>query len=798
MTRSRSVSVSSDAASKVSLTTPPPVEPPPLFIAASSASQIVTVDMEQNDIDLADGEEVSITANGLALLNGFLDHLLFSFLASAKSTQLSALRPAIADVLKPRLANQVVSTADEELGEYMGGSDEDELQEFRGGRAPHGEFDLVRAWKLARLRCMVYTRLGDLEEEEEDEHIAREGLDEAGGFPRRYSGHAGNITPAAAIFLTSIIENLGEHALVIASENARNRLFAAARLAAKSSSNADGTDMKMIVDETDMEKLALNSTLGRLWRSWKKGMRTPALSRALSRESFIRRSSASHKPSISATDIDHPIEEESRPKSIEPADIALPMNDDDVYEIENGGFWLDVEEAETMQAAVAQKVRPRSLQIVSRVGAMSLTPSSPNYPSTWPATNSPKHNRAQSVPVQIDLFKSGDQGALRESQPWLETVTETEGNEAVVTAEPSSSINDKEEVASHTSKDEMPEKTAVEDPARPSTEQNQTTSGEDTAENDRQRSSSGDEIVEGHGTYQKPNLNNLSLQRPRRKASKDTSKKETPSSPAVEDQATSVDNRDDPQLPMQGAAVRHDVSSPIKQNASPAGDSFPPLVYREKSQHISHGSAPTSHPRQLETNAEPSTEDSVNNTNNGSQRDSLRSRHTSSLYSESIGAPHSASDDSEGSVYRSIHSRSVSRAASQAASTRSQPLPDDLSRDRVAVQRVYVGSSTSQASIRSRRSVSISDKRPLTSSSATSNVSTKLKVLIGRHPGETDVPVPAPPRRSSDASKFTGDDADETTLDQLIKSDETIRFTLTPRTMREIEVSLKILKTGMI
>lgn len=117
---------------------------------------------------------------------------------------------------------------------------------------------------------------------------------------------------------------------------------------------------------------------------------------------------------------------------------------------------------------------------------------------------------------------------------------------------------------------------------------------------------------------------------------------------------------------------------------------------------------------------------------------------------------------------------------------------------RVAVQRVYVGSSTSQASIRSRRSVSISDKRPLTSSSATSNVSTKLKVLIGRHPGETDVPVPAPPRRSSDASKFTGDDADETTLDQLIKSDETIRFTLTPRTMREIEVSLKILKTGMI
>ena len=230
LTRSRSVSMSSDGPARSMLSSPPPVDPSPAFIAASSASQIVSVDMDQNEVIPHDGEEGCINSNSLSLLNGFLDYLLFSFLASAKSTELTALRPAIADVLKPRLAKEVIAAADEELGEYMGDDEEAELQEFRGGHAPHGEFDLVRAWKLARLRCMVYTRLGDLEEEEEDEYIAREGLDETAGAPRRFSGHAGNITPAAAIFLTSIIEYLGEHALLIAGENARNRVFSAAHV----------------------------------------------------------------------------------------------------------------------------------------------------------------------------------------------------------------------------------------------------------------------------------------------------------------------------------------------------------------------------------------------------------------------------------------------------------------------------------------------------------------------------------------------------------------------------------------
>ncbi|EED17849.1 conserved hypothetical protein [Talaromyces stipitatus ATCC 10500] len=781
LTRSRSVSVSSDATPKAMLSSPPPVDPSPAFIAPSSAAQIISVDMEQNEVMVSD-EEGCINSNSLALLNGFLDYLLFSFLASAKSTQLSALRPAIADVLKPRLAREVVAAADEELGEYMGGGDEDELQEFRGGRAPHGEFDLVRAWKLARLRCMVYTRLGDLEEEEEDEYIVREGLDESGGAPRRFSGHAGNITPAAAIFLTSIIEYIGEHALVIAGENARNRVFSAARLASKLA-NPEGANQKMTVEESDMEKLALNSTLGRLWRTWKKGIRSsPILARSFSRESFARRSTTpSSKSAFAITDDiygrdsrvdEHAEEKESRRRSIEPASIALPMNEKDVDEIEVPGLWVGEEEAETMQAAIAQKVRPRSL-IVSRCSGPP-TPTSPSrYPGTWPATNSPQHSRAQSVPVHIEIFKKADRSPVREAGLSLETVTENEGNETVLTTE-APTLEDRNVTSTS-----IPKKTEErsENELQPLATVSQTTSNEDIAHS-MPGDAPGDEIVEGQGTYQRPKLNSLSMQRPKRKQSKDTTKKEGPDTYVVENRA---DYRDD-HPSMQGGEMGRGVqSAPTQQNALHADD----VSYaHESAQTILHPIAPTSHPRQLETDKQTTVEENINNLPRHSPNPSQQA---SSFYTESIGAPHSTSDDSEGSIHRSI----PSRAASHAASVRSQPRQDDPSpgRERATVQRVYGPTTTSQASIRSRRSTSISEKRPLTSGSGASNVSSKLKVLIGRHPAEVDVPLPAPPRRSSDASRFAaGDDADEAALDELIKSDETIRFTLTPRTMREIEM----------
>lgn len=179
---SRSTSISSDGQlPRIYLLVPPPVTPQPAFIASSAASQIITADQEFNTADFVGDDHDDVTAgpgsspagalvtpSALANLNGFLDHLLYNILAVSKSTQLSCIRPAVSDVLKPRLAREVVAAADDELSEYMGGEG-DEQFDFRGGQEPAGDFDLVRSWKRTRLRCMVYTRLGDMEEDDEDE-----------------------------------------------------------------------------------------------------------------------------------------------------------------------------------------------------------------------------------------------------------------------------------------------------------------------------------------------------------------------------------------------------------------------------------------------------------------------------------------------------------------------------------------------------------------------------------------------------------------------------------------------------
>lgn len=761
-TRSRSVSVSSEMTSRNLQSTPPYVEPSPAYIAASEASQIVRVELEQNSlVPVPDGDNDIVTAGSLALLNAFLDYLLFNILAVAKSTQLNDLRPAIADVLKPRLAKEVVSAAEDELRDYMGGDPEDELQEFRGGQKPNGEFDLIRSWKLTRLRCMVYTRLGNMEEEEEAEYVSLDALDDPTGTPRRFSNHAGNITPAAAIFLTSIIEFLGEHALVVAGENAGNRLTSIR-------ANREDINIRVTVEEVDMEKLALNSTLGRLWRTWKMRVRPPTLSRTLSRESFSRRAFAG-TPTVDESIIQDPPHEEPQEEEkaqIEPpnpTDIALPMNDNDINEIEIPGLWVDPEDNTEVDAAVAPIVRTRSLHYQS---------SRPT--ETSPAPNTSSHHRSRSLPSHV-----------LKNMP-LELKTSDAGQE-----KEKGEKEEEEEDAAPAHDDQTPAEPEVENPRALSKAESleilernsqglRAVSTEEVAEENRHSQIVESQVVEGQGTYQVPKLSSMTAQRPRRKSTKETRPKDISASQVVQDSDVPTSDRDDHPPPTQGAAT----TLHVKPNLIHAKANY--LDDRSRS-HTPPASAPTSHPRQLDTNPEGSTEDL---SDDRTRRSLNANRRTASSYTESIAPPRSVSDDSEGSIYRS---RTPSYAASHAPSLNGQyrqNLGDNSpGRERAAVQRVHLGSTTSQASTKSRRSESISEKRPLTSGSATSTVSNKWKLLIGRHPAEADVPLPGRPRQSSEASTPVEDVIDEPSLDDLIKSDETIHFTLTPRNMREMEVS---------
>lgn len=440
--RSRTQSVSSDRPSTIaySLMSPPlSVSPEAAFIAASAASQIITNDHDGHSESWYDqvgiepsGETAIISPGALQLANNFVDQLLFNIIAIAGSTSLSALRPAVIDVLKPKLAKDAINQADEELREYLGGGEVDDL-----ARSPVTEssrdWDLELAWKRTRLRCMVYSSLGDLEEDDEDYFMEQEHL-------RGESDDilTESVSSAVAIFLTSILEFMGEQVLVISGQAAFNRLRVKYEKEFKDGSRSQGDAAeRILVEELDMERVALDRTLGRLWRAWKKRIRSPTepnFSRPFSRSSTIASSLPPTRQGSTITMTDRAISstflkepsveveeettqseetksgEETKPaEDIEgkparealPSAIPLPMSNNDVAEIEVPGLvsYSDGEssdEEENDDVVIGRRQRPKSSILFfqqSKLEPPAPTISEPQTPVR------PRRGRANSLPT---------------------------------------------------------------------------------------------------------------------------------------------------------------------------------------------------------------------------------------------------------------------------------------------------------------------------------------------------------------------------------------------------------------
>jgi hypothetical protein len=267
-------SISSDKRSRTTngyggLLSPPfTVSPDPVFIDASVASQIVTNDLDSHaDTSFfkygskPSAETELVTLPAVKLVNRFLDQLLFNFLSVSRSTSLASLRPAVAEVLGPKLAKDAITGADREIHEYLGDAEEDEESwEVHNELEPGKEWDLELVWKRTRLRCMLYSSLRSMDEDYEVYYTDQEHLLDA---PH------GVISPAVGIFLTFILEYIGEYVLVFAGQAAYNKLRAKHE---KKEQEQDGTSTpadiveRVVVEETDVEKVTLDGTLGRLWR----------------------------------------------------------------------------------------------------------------------------------------------------------------------------------------------------------------------------------------------------------------------------------------------------------------------------------------------------------------------------------------------------------------------------------------------------------------------------------------------------------------------------------------------------
>ncbi|MCJ1475155.1 hypothetical protein MMC13_003815 [Lambiella insularis] len=414
-----------------SLASVPAVNPEPAYIAASAASQIVTSEYqsqhpewEEDQANPLLNEIALVSPSSLSLINAFLDRLLFNFLASARSTSLASLRPAVTEVLKPKLAREAITGADEELQEFLGGRDDEELSDFHNGEEPPEEWDLDLVWKRTRLRCMVYTRLGDMEEDDEDMFIEQEHLEDP-TRPRRLSRDIGIVSPAVAIFLTSILEFIGEHALMVAGEAAYKRCEIVYRIETRRTR----TPQRVIVEETDMEKVALNPTLGRLWRSWRKLIRSPrsSISRVISRDmpghralrGFSSSRSTSRKSSVATVDDRPYITELDRTPSVaevlsgaEPASIPLPLADYDVDEIEVPGY--------------SPRILPKSTDIVGNSrGSRRFSVSAPPELDWEPQIGQPSPPRSPASIQQMNLKIDTSRSYTRPRSQSLPTPTQT-------------------------------------------------------------------------------------------------------------------------------------------------------------------------------------------------------------------------------------------------------------------------------------------------------------------------------------------------------------------------------------
>ncbi|KAL8927012.1 MAG: hypothetical protein Q9208_002557 [Pyrenodesmia sp. 3 TL-2023] len=423
----RSSSISNDRASLsvASLPCPPPVNPEPAYIAPSSASQIVTgiLDEEGEDGTFSSGFMNALVApNALTLVNSFLDQLLYSILAISRSTALASLRPAIHEVLKPRLAREAIASADAELGDFLVEQDYDELSAFQHGLEPRGNWDLNLIWRRTRLRCMVYTRLGDYEEEDEDIWIERENAGHNFDGRNRLSRDLGVVSPSSAIFLTSIVEFIAEEVLRLSGRAAFARVELRRRL--EKSGPAKAHDERLSVEVIDVEKLAVNTTFGRLWRSWKKKVRSPSTTsqRPSSRELLLRPASSlssseprSRKASVGENGalMPDPLVVRSRPTTADREKISeapampLPLSRDDAHH-------MDDPDASTLVTRSERKGRPHSMTIASDpTNSSSQTDAGRAADILKGRPKRLEHNRSSSLPpLASRLFPSSQSSFL--------------------------------------------------------------------------------------------------------------------------------------------------------------------------------------------------------------------------------------------------------------------------------------------------------------------------------------------------------------------------------------------------
>lgn len=843
------------------MTAPPSVSPEPAYIAASAASQIVTTDHQtqtenwfEDRPEKADSDTAIVSPASLTLINAFLDQLLYSFLASARSTSIAALRPAVSEVLKPRLARDAINGADQELAEFLGGGDAEELSAFHNGLGPRGPWDLQLVWRRTRLRCMVYTRLGDMEEEDEEAFVKMERAEDEDEGLRRLSRDLGIVSPAAAIFLTSILEFIGEQVLIVAGEAAYARIDSRRMKGSAEDVSSSSEALRVVVEDSDMEKLAFSTTFGRLWRSWKKRVRTPSMlsARTMSRDFSRGKGSlspnskqASRKASIDEVDGPGQVSKNPARPSVA-AMLEKPVNADDSTAVSTAEITVKYRE---QLGAKPQNPGSASRHIGNRPHSIVLYPQSKFEASiqngSRPAApfSVMQRSRSSSLPaLQPAPYASPlDETFFNPSSPMNQSRS-FQGEEELLSANSplcapkghaTNTVGDDSKLmlasphkqrSGGVSKEEfdrqMLEMVQDADSHTPDTAASVTSDRDSSPQafTSEHSNAAGDEQISGGTQSVQPEGHSRPQPSDNRGLHEDILKY-WGGGESLDQESASVASH---QTDLEGSRR---FKAGLMQGERPqmaSADHDYGRMWEHQAPYFYHGPA-ASNSNQITKDAIPQSRDWQNGIPEAYSdencappltplRELMEAAHDTSDEASSLAPSHEAPKPEYISPERS---QTVDFARAEAYSPRVVSLAKHTSKcsdlrsklpavntgtERAAVQRVLPSPVSAREPLTPVPRTSTSSNRDLrqtqTSSSSTSQVSQKLKGLVGRD--SSDGRRPTTSRRSSEGSSSIISDkrslrtpkADEAqrNFDQLIKSDETIQYTLTPQNMREMEV----------
>ena len=239
--------------------------PDPSYISPPAADAVVRSYPPPEQTRNVISKDIVITAAGLRTVNLFLDYILHEFLARAKSGSLHRLREAVGMVIRTTLGTAAMVQAEEDLADFLAenGDDNGFYEDMDSDDEVHGQPDagwnLEKVWLRARTKCMIYSTLGDKDEQDFPEEEEDEEDYELPASKRKVSG-------VGAVYLTAILEFIGEQCLLVAARTAYRRVAASIH-----DVNSITEPIEMVVEDADVKRgIAEESLTTRLWRKWKR------------------------------------------------------------------------------------------------------------------------------------------------------------------------------------------------------------------------------------------------------------------------------------------------------------------------------------------------------------------------------------------------------------------------------------------------------------------------------------------------------------------------------------------------